>query len=356
LPVGSDGERIYDESINRLTVIASESFEEYAKGLQSEMEADIGGGFKFGRIPKIAFARLLDEKTDQPIGQERSEWIWNALKVEGYLDDEGNITPKFTPETAGFELQLPEEMVPLRFGITDEMKRFIFKNRVVNSRERRTLKFNKRIELNEEFKILWEQINKKTRYSVEFETEDLIQRAVDKIHKMEKIRPVRIFVDKADLDITEAGVEQGRVSDSRTIHVKPHSSLPDILAYLQRETELTRWTLVEILKRSGRLQEFGLNPQTFMTDTAKLINRALRELVVDGIKYEQIDGECYEMRLFEEHEIETYLSKLYEVQYNYDATPYDYVPYDSDVELHIAEGLDADEKVKFFCGLWCQPL
>jgi type III restriction enzyme len=351
LPVGSDGERIYDDSINKLTVIASESFEEYAKGLQAEMEADIGGGFKFGRIPNIAFARLLDEKTEQPIGQERSEQIWNALKIEGYLDDEGNITPKFTPERAGFELELPEEMVPLRFGISDEMKRFIFKNRVVNSRERRTLKFNKRIELNEDFKVLWEQINKKTRYSVEFETEDLIQRAVDKIQKMDRIRPVRIFVDKTGLDITVAGVEQGRVSDSRTIHVKPHSSLPDILAYLQRETELTRWTLVEILKRSGRLQEFSLNPQTFMTETAKLINRALHELVIDGIKYEQIDGEYYEMRLFEEHEIETYLSKLYEVQHNHDATPYDYVLYDSGVELQIAEGLDADEKVKFFCKL-----
>jgi type III restriction enzyme len=57
------------------------------------------------------------------------------------------------------------------------------------------------------------------------------------------------------------------------------------------------------------------------------------------------------MRLFAEHEIETYLSKLYEVQHNQDATPYDYVPYDSDVELQIAEGLDADEKVKFFCKL-----
>lgn len=351
LPVGSDGERIHDDTINKLTVIASESFEEYAKGLQGEMEAGMGGGFKFGRIPEIAFSKLLDKETDKPIGQEKSKLIWKTLIEQEYLDKSGNITTKFVPEEPGFKLEVPEEIASLSNGITDEMKRFVFKNRIVNTRDRRKLKFNKRIELNEDFKVLWEQINKKTRYSVEFETEELIERAVEKIKMMEKIQPVRIFVDKTDLDITYAGVTSGRVSDSRTLQVRSHNSLPDILTFLQRETELTRWTLVEILKRSERLDEFTLNPQTFMTQVAKLTNRALHELVVDGIKYEHIEGEVYEMRLFEEQEIETYLSRLYEVQHNQDATPYDYVPYDSNVELTIAAGLDQDEKVKFFCKL-----
>ncbi len=351
LPVGPDGKRIYDESINKLTVIASESFEKYARGLQLEMEADIGGGFKFGRIRDIAFSRLLDETTDQLIGQEKSKQIWQVLVENGYLDKEGNITSKFLPEQPGFELELPDELVPLKLGIVDEMKRYIFKNRVVNARERKTLKYNKRIELSEEFRTLWEQINKKTRYSVEFETEELINRAVSKIQKMEKIQPIRIFIDKTDLDITEAGVSGGRVRDSRTVLVRPHQSLPDVIAFLQRETELTRSTLVEILKQSGRLHEFTLNPQVFMTEVAKLINRALHELVIDGIKYEQIEGETYEMRLFHEHEIEAYLSRLYKVQHNKDATPYDYVYYESDVEREIAEGLDFNENVKFFCKL-----
>lgn len=57
------------------------------------------------------------------------------------------------------------------------------------------------------------------------------------------------------------------------------------------------------------------------------------------------------MRLFEEYELETYLSRLYEVQHSRNATPYDYVPYDSEVELKIAQGLDENEKVRFFCKL-----
>ena len=351
LPVGQNGERIYDDNINKLTVIANETFEEYAKGLQADIESDVGGGFKFGRIESIAFTRLIDETTDQLIGQEASKQIWETLVTNGYLDNIGDLTTKFAPEQEGFRLELPTELEPLQAAITDEMKRYIFKNRIVDARERRTLKYNKRIELNEDFKLLWQKINKKTRYSVEFETEDLIARSVEKLGNMEPIQPVRIFIDKTEVDISEAGVEGGRVLDSKTEVAKTYRSLPDILAYLQRETELTRSSLVEILKQSGRLKEFKINPQAFMTETAKLINRALHEMVVDGIKYEQIADQYYEMRLFEEKEIEEYLTRLYEVQSNDDRTPYDYIVFDLGVEREIAEKLDTNERIKFFCKL-----
>ena len=71
-----------------------------------------------------------------------------------------------------------------------------------------------------------------------------------------------------------------------------------------------------------------------------MINRALHELIVDGIKYELIEGQSYEMRLFEETEIEEYLNRLYEIQSKDDRTPYDYIAFDSEVEKEIAEKLD----------------
>ena len=351
LPVDQNGDRIYDDNINKLTVIASETFEEYAKGLQADIESDVGGGFKFGRIEQIAFARLIDETTDRPIGQEASKQIWEILVTNGYLDNVGDLTTNFNPEKEGFRLELPTELEPLQAAIIDEMKRYIFRNRIVDARERRTLKYNKRIELNEDFKLLWQKINKKTRYSVEFETDELIALCVEKIGNMEPIQPVRIFIDKTEVDISAAGVERGRVLDTKTEIANMYRSLPDILAFLQRETELTRNTLVEIMKQSGRLLEFKINPQAFMTETAKLINRALHEMVVDGIKYEQIADQYYEMRLFEEKEIEEYLTRLYEVQSNDDRTPYDYIVWDSGVEREIAEKLDTNERIKFFCKL-----
>ncbi len=102
---------------------------------------------------------------------------------------------------------------------------------------------------------------------------------------------------------------------------------------------------------SGRLKEFTVNPQAFMTEMARLINRALHEMAIDGIKYEQIKGQCYEIRLFEETEIQEYLNRLYEIQSKDDRTPYDYILYESEIERNVAEKLDADENVKFFCKL-----
>ncbi len=130
-----------------------------------------------------------------------------------------------------------------------------------------------------------------------------------------------------------------------------NGTVHESLAHPQRETELTRGTFVEILTRSGRLKEFTINPRAFLTETARLINGALHEMIVDGIKYEELDGQYYEMRLFEEKEIEEYLSRLYEVRSKGDRTPYDHIPFDSEVEREIAEKLDSNENVKFFCKL-----
>ncbi len=117
---------------------------------------------------------------------------------------------------------------------------------------------------------------------------------------------------------------------------------------------------MRILKDSGRLKDFGTNPQAFMTECAKHVNRALHELIVSGIKYEPIAGQAYEMRLFEESEIEEYLDRLYAVQESNGTledgtevvrTPYDWIAYESDGERKVAERLDGDPRVKFFCKL-----
>lgn len=359
LPVNTTGHRICTENshlfeyepdqINTLTVIANESFEEYAKGLQDDIENDVGGGFRFGRIDPIAFARLLDG--DDVLGQERSEQLWNSLVDSGYLDKAGDITSEFKPEDPDFRMELTNEYAHMGSQISDEMQRYLFKNRISNARQRKKLRYNKRIELNPEFKELWKRICKKTRYSVKFQTEELITKSVDKIQGMDRIEPIWIYVDKTEVDITEAGVESLRETSNRRYGVNTHTNLPDILAFLQRETELTRSTLAEILRQSGRITEFKENPQAFMSEVAKLINRALHEMVVDGIKYEHIQGEEYKMQLFEEKEIEEYLNRLYQVQSSDDRTPYDYIAFDSSVEREIAEKLDMSDNVKFFCKL-----
>jgi type III restriction enzyme len=353
LPVNKDGDRIYDDQINRLTVIANETFESFAKGLQSDIEAaiDPNGGFKFGRVPKIAFTPLLNPEGTAYLTQEESESVWGMVAEQGIIDNYGDFTAKFQPDSPDFSLNLREPYDKIEEPIINRMRKFLPRDFVQNARERRTIRYNKRIELNPDFKELWNKISQKTRYSVEFDTKQLIERASAKIKNMAEIKAVQIEITKRDLEITESGLDGGRITSNRTHIVSNKQPLPDILAFLQRETELTRATLVEILKASGRLKDFTINPQAFMTETAKLINRALHELIIDGIKYEPIPGQFYEMRLFEIQEVEEYLTRLYQVQSKDNRTPYDYIAYDSGTEEEVAKLLDGDERVKFFCKL-----
>jgi type III restriction enzyme len=344
-----------------LTVIANETFENFARGLQSEIEQaiDPDGGFRFGRIPRIAFTQVLNPEKTGYLTQEESTEIWQCVAEQNLIDSYGDLTQQFQPGKPGFALKLPEKYVGLENDVIIRMQRFVPRDFVKNGRDRKKLEYNKRVELNEDFRKLWDKISQKTRYSVVFSTDDLIKHAAGKIGQMAEIQPVFIEITRRDLEIKESGLEGGRITANKIHLVSNEQPLPDILAFLQQETELTRGTLVSILKQSGRMKEFAINPQGFMTETAKLINRALQELIIDGIKYEPIDGQYYEMRMFEEPEIEEYLNRLYVVQHMelhepdkvIVRTPYCYVSYDSDVEHEIAERLDADERVKFFCKL-----
>ena len=99
------------------------------------------------------------------------------------------------------------------------------------------------------------------------------------------------LVTKAAVDITKTGVQElPRAVRSVTLgEYRP--PVPDVIGYLQRETELTRATLAEILLKSGRVNEALKNPQVFMERTAGAIGHAKHELMVDGIKYERIAGQ-----------------------------------------------------------------
>lgn len=360
LAVNANGDRVYDPQVNRLTVVASESFEEYAKNLQSEMEKDIGGGFKFGRVPAIAFAPLtiptIDSIEAEPLGQERSRHLWQVLKAEGYLDAKGDLTVKFKPDDLYFKLSLPASYQPIENDIIDKLRSFMFAGRVKDARSRVAVTYNKRVELNPDFKTLWEKLSQKTRYAIAFDTQQLVDLASHKLQTMPAVPPVSLVIDHTQASVTDAGISAERqIQTTKMRYVSSHDRLPDLLGALQERTELTRATLLDILKRSNRLGEFKINPQGFITEAAKYIHKALDELLVDGIRYEKLAGEHYKMELFEEPELEAYLDRAYKVmraeQGEYIQTPYDYIEYDSTIEHQTAHALDGAENVKFFCKL-----
>jgi type III restriction enzyme len=349
LPVNQVGERIFDETINRLTVIANESYDDFAKKLQTEIEEDFN--IRFGVVSKAAFAKIAQvvDGEEKTIGAERSEKIWNELKEQGHLSNDGQIQPKFNPSDKYFEVKLSPEFEDVKHQVIDVVQSYLFSERVVNKNNRKTLQINKQVYLDDEFKVLWDKIKPKTTYSVDYDTEVLIENASKAIGGMERIEKVKILYKKAEVDIKEKGIgtKELRVQESLASYGEEKLNLPDILAYLQKETELTRNTLVRILINSGRIGEFVLNPQKFMDSVVRLIKRELHKLIIDGIKYEKIAGQDYEMRLFEETEIISYLNNLIEVK----KSVYDAIEYDSEIEKRFAENLDAREDIKLFVKL-----
>jgi len=235
----------------------------------------------------------------------------------------------------------------IRHEIVDAMQRFEFKGRIVNKSDRRTLKLNKQVYLDPDFAELWSRINQRTAYSVEYSTAELISNAAKSVAEMPTIEQVRIVSSKGEIAIAEGGVDAKILTTDQTTYLARQGRLPDLLAYLQKETELTRKTLYEILAESGRLAEFPMNPQRFMMEVAHRINVALNQLVLDGIKYEKIGGEIYEMRLFEEEEIVRYLENLVETQ----KSVYDCVEIAYEVERKFAEDLSRMDDIKLFVKL-----
>ena len=129
---------------------------------------------------------------------------------------------------------------------------------------------------------------------------------------MPALQPPTVVIATGKVAVGKGGVstQAMTVAEEKAIY---HGPLPDILAYLQNETELTRATIVRILKESGRLRDFLVNPQRFMDEMAQRLKFELHRLLVDGIKYERLSGPGaeWEMRLFENQELVDYLSALW---------------------------------------------
>lgn len=167
---------------------------------------------------------------------------------------------------------------------------------------------------------------------------------------MEKVEPPKIKVTAGRVEVRKGGVVAEAVSTAEEKATDMRPALPDVLAYLQNETELTRSTLVRILKGSARLGDFLVNPQRFMDQAASILKYELHRLLVDGIKYDRIEGMGpateWEMVLFKNEELVNVLTAL-----QVKKSVYDYVVYDSEVEREFARKLDQRDDIRLFVKL-----
>lgn len=275
LAVDATGNRIHDTNINCLTVIANESYEDFAKNLQEEFKND---GIEFSKE---------------------------------HIGDKNNKKEK---------IELNEE---------------VFKS--------------------EDFKNLWDKISQRTRYRIDLKTNKLVKKAVELINKnLKYIKEPRFIIKTAKISIEDSGVniKDPQLKDANSFS-KITQTLPDIIAYLEKETGLVRSTICCILKESESFKYFRKNPQAFMVTVAKQINDAKRDLIFGkGIKYEKINS-YWDMKQIQRDAYEgiySYRNELHKIK-NKDKSIFNYVKYDSEIEKAYVEDLDSHEKIKLFLKL-----
>ncbi len=271
LSVNQDGQRIFDRTINKLTVVANERYDDFAKALQKEIQEDCGVDFS---------------------------------------------------------------------------------GRTKNKNDKKKLNYRKGFEADPQFLQIWEKIKFQTKYNVNYDTEKLITLAANAVSKMDETKKPTIRSTKKKVLITDEGVAGQLVSDSANDDYGFDFEIPDMLAYIQSKTELTRRTILEILKNSKRLNDVLLNPQLFMDNAVSKINGELHQLMIAGIKYEKIGTSIYEMTLFDDSGFEIFIDEFTHTVKDSSKTIYEnYMPLDSGIENQFAKDCESSEQIEFYFKL-----
>lgn len=354
--VNQHGQRVHGFEINTLTVIATESYEEFAENLQKEIEADTG--IRFGIVEQHQFAAITVIGADgqaAPLGHDQSKALWEHLKAAGHIDAKGKVQDSLKQALKDGTLALPPEFDDQKAQIAEVLRKVSGRLEIKNADERRQVPLRKggdgkAIYLSEQFKALWDRIKHQTTYRVQFDNAALIDSCIDTLKKAPPITKARLQWRKADIAIGRAGVEATERDGAATVVLDESDiELPDLLTDLQDRTQLTRRTITRILVESGRLDDFKRNPQQFIELAAEIINRCKRMALVEGIKYQKLgDQHAYAQELFEKEELTGYLKNmLMDAQ----KSIYEHVVYDSTTERDFADAMEKNDAIKLYAKL-----
>jgi len=350
LCVNQQGERLRGFETNTLTVIATESYEQFAENLQKEIESDTG--IRFGIVETHQFAGLTIIRADgqpAPLGIERSKQLWEYLKTEKFLNAQGKVQDELRVALKNGTLTLPEPFTSQLPQVKEILRKLAGRLEIKNADERRQVKSRQAVLHGADFKALWDRIKHKTTYRVQFDNDALLSNCIKALAEAPPIAITRLQWRKADIAIGRSGVDATEKSAAAPVTLDESDiELPDILTDLQDKTSLTRRSIYRILVDSKRLDDFKRNPQQFIELAAEIINRTKRMALVDGIKYQRIgDDAYYAQQLFESQELSGYLKSMIDAN----KSVHEQVIYQSDTERSFAEDLEKNEAIKVYAKL-----
>ncbi len=352
LCVNQNGERIQGFDTNTLTVMANESYEEFVKNFQKEIEEETG--IVFGLIQSHSFSNITVEMNgNDPVflGQEKSEELFNFLKSKEYIDSNGKVKDLLKNDLRSGSIELPEGLQNhVKAQIITALKQVAGKLEIKKNDDKQTVKVRKQVLLSPEFSELWERVKYKTTYSVKFNSDKLIDACIKNISDRLVISRGKLTYTTTSLAISKGGVSA--VKDPETTYGildQEVTQLPDIVTYLQNETNLTRKSIVTILQGVTNIRFFKINPQKFIEGCIELINEQMRLHIIDGIVYKKIgNNEFYSQELFENEELVGYLkSNMQESS----KSPFEYVVFDSGIESDLAKEFERNTNIKVYVKL-----
>ena len=350
-------------NVNILTVIASESYDSFAKGLQSEIAEAVADRPRSITVDLFVGKVIKDSKgNEQVVDRDTADAIMYDLTINRYIDKKGALTDKYYEHKANGTLQLAEEVVDSADSVVEiidsiyDPKAMQFENARSNNVE---LQIDEEKLAMPEFKALWSKINAKSVYVVDFDTDELVQKAITSLDA--KLRVSRIFFkvesgvmeeikSKDALESGAAFIKETSSSYGTKTQISANSSVKyDLVGKLVEETKLTRKDIIAILCgiQKSVFEQFKDNPEEFIIKAAALINDEKATAIIQHITYNVLD-ECYGTEVFTDPTIK---GRLGINAMKAKKHLYDHVVFDSTNERDFATELDINTDVAVYVKL-----
>ena len=370
LCVNQDGERMDAnvlgndvQSINVLTVIASESYDSFAKGLQTELADAVAGR------PVAVTADLFKDKVivdaggkEQVVDGDTAQAIYFDLIVNGYIDKKGVLTDKYYADKANGAIQVAEEVADSRDSVINILDS-VYDSRAMQPENARDKNVELQVDPDKlampEFKALWKRISPKSVYVVDFDTDELVNKAIASINRNLHVPKIFFKVETGAMDEIKSKdslLDGSAFSKSKSStydsskQIRVGSSVKyDLIGKLVGETGLTRKAVVAILTgiEKSVFELFKFNPEEFIIKAAALINDEKATAIIQHITYNVLD-EHYDTDIFTEPTIK---GKLGTNAMKAQRHLYDHIVYDSTNERDFATDLDTNTDVAVYVKL-----
>ena len=371
LCVNKNGERMDENvlgkdvhNVNVLTIIASESYDSFARGLQTEIAENID---RPKTVTQDLFTgKIIENSTGNTlkIDENTAHSIYFDLIVNKYIDKNGNLTDKYYKDRDDNNFKVAEEVqdylpsiVNIIDSVYDENRSIVIENANKDNVE---LKLDENKTAMPEFKALWSKINTKTVYQVDFDTKELISKAISALNGKLKVANIYFKVEEGrqvDKIESKEALLEGRTfvkEHTETYDSKKHFAVSsgvkyDLVGKLVEETGLTRKDIIAILTgiEKNVFDMFKYNPEEFIIKAAKLINDEKAATIIDHITYDKTKNH-YNMDVFTDNTIK---GKMDVNAMRAKKHLYDHIIYDSTNERKFAENLDTDKNVAVYVKL-----